>query len=135
MAKGKKRAHKESRGNRKARALAGKKVRSRKLNIEDTSAFQYVQHVHGSYPSVEQLQLYHELNQEKKPRGGGRKKNVPVFPFPLIEQAMGEDGSHKTEAVARLLHAAYLTVQPVRRYPGYVLKRTNKIGVIKSLGS
>lgn len=127
MPKGKARKTKEGRGNRKVRAAAGKDVRRRSPVLLDGADIDYIKNP-NRWPTERQLVNYTELNMAKTPRGGGKKSNVPTFAFPLIEQAMGTDlETYKVPAVARLLRAACFTIQPVKRYPGYVLKRTDNL--------
>jgi hypothetical protein len=127
MAKGKKRASKEGSGNRKARVAAGKDVRRRAPVLLADGDIEYIKNP-NRWPDQYQIQMYTELNMAKSPRGGGRKKNLPEFGFPLLEQAMGSDKeTYKLSTIRKLLMAAALTIHPVKRHPGYILKRTAQL--------
>jgi len=115
-----KRSKKESSGARKVRADKGISKRRGKVVEGDIG---YIKNP-NRWPSEDQLVKYAEMNQEKKPRGGSRrKKPMDVF-FPLLEQAVGDNQPHKAKTVGYLLTCAALKVARVRRYPGWITQRT-----------
>ena len=70
------------------------------------------------WPDDDQLQKYAELNQDKKRRGVIKKAKKPrVDHFPLMDEL---DPVTRN----RMLIAASLKLQPVKRQPGFVLTRT-----------
>jgi len=69
------------------------------------------------WPDDDQLVKYAEMNQDKKVRRGGKPAKPREDVFPLMEEL-------STEIRNRILIAASLKVQPVKRNPGYCLVRT-----------
>jgi hypothetical protein len=70
------------------------------------------------WPEDTQLDAYAEMNQEKKPKGG-RRRPKPIRPveFPLMDEI--DDVTRN-----RMLIAASLKLQPVKRMPGFIFVRT-----------
>jgi hypothetical protein len=71
------------------------------------------------WPTVEQQNLYFELNTSKNPVNRPSKGRIkpPVNEFALLE-------SVDPVTLDKLLTAASLRVKRVKRYPGYIIQRT-----------
>jgi hypothetical protein len=87
---------------------------SRRAELE---ALQIVEQ--NRWPDDDQLVMYHELNTAKKP--GGNRSRKPIKPrveiFPLMDEISDVTRN-------RMLIAASLKMQPVKRSPGWILSRT-----------
>lgn len=75
---------------------------------------------HDRWPEKTTEDIYAELNKKKQPRGRAKIK-PPALGFALLE-------SIPAAQLDKLLTAASFKLKRVKRYPGWILQRTYKLG-------
>ena len=89
----------------------------KKKVITNRAAYQMVTHMQADrWPTSNQEDVYHQLNSGRNSKSRPGSRIMPrVMEFPLIE-------SVKFEVIDKLLTAASLRLQRVKRYPGWYIQ-------------